>query len=382
MTLRFEILSSCGQARSGRVETGHGAFLTPAFMPVGTQGTVKAVLPEQLREVGAEIILSNTYHLYLRPGTEVIEPLGGLHRFMHWDGPILTDSGGFQVFSLAKLRKLTEEGVRFQSHIDGSRHLLSPERSIEIQTALGSDIVMPLDECPSGKAPRQEVLTSLELTARWLERCVRTPRKPHQNLFGIVQGGMFEDLRLLSLEKTVAFDLPGYALGGFSVGEEKEVMRQAMTGIAPRMPWDKPRYLMGVGLPQDLLFGIGLGIDMFDCVFPTRAGRNGVLFNWRGRLHIRRNQYRLDERPIDENCGCYTCRNYSLAYLRHLDKAREINASVLCTIHNLCFYQDLMKACRKAISEESWDAFYSHWMTQWSSKTQETGSGGSTGTIE
>ncbi len=340
-------------------------------MPVGTQGTVKGVLPEQLRELGAEILLSNTYHLYLRPGTEVIESLGGIHRFMHWDGPILTDSGGFQVFSLAKLRKLTEEGVRFQSHIDGSSHMLSPERSIEVQAALGSDILMALDECPSGKAPRQEVLASLELTARWLERCVRTPRKPHQNLFGIVQGGMFEDLRLLSLEKTVAFDLPGYALGGFSVGEEKEVMQAVMALIAPRMPWDKPRYLMGVGLPQDLLLGISLGIDMFDCVFPTRAGRNGVLFNWKGRLHIRRNQYRMDEGPIDENCGCYTCRNYSLAYLRHLDKAREINASVLCTIHNLHFYQDLMKACRKSISDGTWPDFSKRWMTRWTSSFQE-----------
>jgi queuine tRNA-ribosyltransferase len=335
-------------------------------MPVGTQGTVKGILPEQLTTLGAEIILSNTYHLYLRPGMEVIQRFGGLHRFMHWDRPILTDSGGFQVFSLAKLRKLTEEGVRFQSHIDGSSHLLSPEKSIEIQAALGSDILMALDECPPGTARREEVKESLELTARWLERCVHAPRRDYQNLFGIIQGGMFDDLRRESLERTVAHDLPGYALGGFSVGEEKSVMRPAMAAVVPLMPADRPRYLMGVGLPEDLLFAIDLGVDMFDCVFPTRAGRNGVLFNWRGRLHIRRNQYRLDEAPVDEACTCYTCRHYSRAYLRHLDKAREINASVLCTIHNLHFYQDLMKACRAAIEARAWAGFCQRWMAEWS----------------
>ncbi|MCK6497830.1 tRNA guanosine(34) transglycosylase Tgt [bacterium] len=368
---RFSLLSQSGQARHGIASTAHGAFSTPAFMPVGTQGTVKGVLPEQLQALGAEIILSNTYHLYLRPGTEVIERLGGLHRFMHWDGPILTDSGGFQVFSLAKLRKMTEEGVRFQSHIDGSTHLLSPEKSIQVQASLGSDILMPLDECPPGTASRQEVCRSLDLTVRWLERCIRTPRQDHQALFGIIQGGMFEDLRLQSLEKTAAFDLPGYALGGFSVGEEKATMRQVMQAIAPHLPADRPRYLMGVGIPEDILFGINLGIDLFDCVFPTRAGRNGVLFNWNGRLHIRRSQYRLDERPVDENCTCYTCRNFSLAYLRHLDKAREINASVLCTIHNLHFYQDVMKASRNAIQEGTWEQFYLRWMTHWATPREE-----------
>jgi queuine tRNA-ribosyltransferase len=367
VSLRFDISATCCRARRGVVETAHGRFETPAFMPVGTQGSVKGVLPEQLRDLGAEILLCNTYHLYLRPGTEVIQRFEGLHRFMHWDGPILTDSGGFQVFSLAKLRKMTEEGVRFQSHIDGSSHLFSPERSIEVQAALGSDIMMALDECPPGTSNRNEVIRSLELTARWLKRCVETPKRDYQNLFGIVQGGMFEDLRQKSLERTLEFDLPGYALGGFSVGEEKSLMRRVIEGIAPGLPLEKPRYLMGVGIPEDLIFAIDLGLDLFDCVFPTRAGRNGVLFNWNGRLHIRRNQYRLDERPIDEGCGCYTCRNYSLAYLRHLDKAREINASVLCSIHNLHFYQDLMKASRAAITEGTWPSFRDQWMQRWAS---------------
>lgn len=365
MSLRFSLLSSDGPARRGQVTTAHGDFQTPAFMPVGTQGSVKGVLPEQLRELGAEIVLSNTYHLYLRPGTEVIERFGGLHRFMNWNGPILTDSGGFQVFSLAPLRKLTEEGVRFQSHIDGSMHLLSPEKSIEVQAVLGADIVMALDECPPGEADRSTVERALELTLRWLERCRQTPLRGHQNLFGIIQGGMHADLRARSLARTVEFDLPGYALGGFSVGEDKAVMRRVMAEVAPRMPADRPRYLMGVGTPEDLVFAIGCGLDMFDCVFPTRAGRNGVLFSWAGRLHIRRNQYRLATGPIDESCGCYTCRNYSLAYLRHLDKAREINASVLCTIHNLHFYQDLMRACRKAIEEGKWSEFSARRLERW-----------------
>ncbi len=358
MTLKFDIHARDGHARSGKIETAHGVFHTPAFMPVGTQASVKAVLPEQLIDLGAEIVLGNTYHLYLRPGLEVIQKFDGLHRFMHWDRPILTDSGGFQVFSLAQLRKMTEEGVQFQSHIDGSRHLLSPEKSIEIQRVLGSDIMMALDECPPGTADRKEVAESLELTTRWLKRCVESPKRDYQSLFGIIQGGMFPDLREKSLEQIAEFDLPGYALGGFSVGEEKSVMRAVMEEIAPKMPENKPRYLMGVGTPEDLVHGINLGIDMFDCVFPTRAARNGVLFTWRGRLHIRRQQYTMDDQPIDPTCQCYTCRNYSLAYLRHLNKAGEINSSVLATVHNLHFYQDLMKACRKAIEAGEWEGFY------------------------
>jgi len=365
MTFRFLLEARDGSARCGVAETPHGTFHTPAFMPVGTQGTVKSVLPEQLLELGAEIVLANTYHLYLRPGVDVIARFDGLHRFMHWQGPILTDSGGFQVFSLAQLRKLTEEGVEFQSHIDGSRHLLSPEKSIEVQAALGADILMPLDECPPGKAEYDRVAGSLELTTRWLKRCVETPRREGQSLFGIVQGGMFPDLRLRSLEQVGQFDLPGYALGGFSVGEEKETMRAVMTEIVPHMPDPKPRYLMGVGTPEDLLFGIDLGIDMFDCVFPTRCGRNGVLFTWEGRLHIRRNEYRLDTRPLDQGCECYTCRNYSRAYLRHLDKAREINANVLCTIHNLFFYQELMRKAREAIGRGGWSSFFQTWSAKW-----------------
>ena len=364
MTLRFSIHARDGHARSGSIETAHGNFRTPAFMPVGTQGTVKAILPEQLVDLGAEIILGNTYHLYLRPGLEVIGKFDGLHRFMNWDRPILTDSGGFQVFSLAQLRKMTEEGVKFQSHIDGSRHLLSPEKSIEIQRVLGSDIMMALDECPPGTAERKTVGESLALTTRWLKRCVESPKRDYQSLFGIVQGGMFPDLRQKSLEQIAEFDLPGYALGGFSVGEEKSVMRAVMEEITPKMPEDKPRYLMGVGTPEDLVHGINLGIDMFDCVFPTRAARNGVLFTWRGRLHIRRQQYTMDDQPIDPNCQCYTCRYYSLAYLRHLNKAGEINSSVLATIHNLHFYQDLMKACRTAIEASEWEVFYAGWTNE------------------
>jgi queuine tRNA-ribosyltransferase len=341
-------------------------------MPVGTQGTVKSVLPEQLVELGAEIILGNTYHLSLRPGTEVIGKFDGLHKFMNWEGPILTDSGGFQVFSLAKLRTLSEEGVQFQSHIDGSDHLLSPEKSIEIQTALGSDIMMALDECPPGDAPFNKVATSLELTTRWLERCTNAPKRDHQSLFGIVQGGMFPDLRRRSLAQVTQFDLPGYALGGFSVGEEKSLMQSVMTEITPEMPWDKPRYLMGVGPPEDILFGVNLGIDMFDCVFPTRCGRNGVLFTWDGRIHIRRSEYTDDTRPIEEGCECYTCRNYSKAYLRHLDKAKEINSNTLATIHNLHFYQDLMKKVRIAITDGTWESFYQEWMDRWSKTDHNT----------
>ena len=365
MSLKFALSAACGQARSGLAETPHGSFHTPAFMPVGTQGSVKAVLPEQLRDLGTEILLANTYHLYLRPGTEVIDRFEGLHRFMNWDGPILTDSGGFQVFSLAKLRKVTEEGVEFQSHIDGSTHMLSPERAIQIQSSLGSDIVMALDECPPGTADRDETLRSLELTTRWLGRCVGAKERTDQSLFGIVQGGMYPDLRVKSLEQVAQFDLPGYALGGFSVGEEKSLMQSVMIEITPQMPSEKPRYLMGVGPPEDLLFSINLGIDMFDCVFPTRCGRNGVLFTWEGRLHIRRAEYRFDEGPIDDECGCYTCRNYSRAYLRHLDKAGEINANVLATIHNLHFYQDLMRKSREAVEAGSWMTFYDRWSAKW-----------------
>lgn len=365
MNLRFELSGVDGQARTGRVGTAHGEFATPAFMPVGTQASVKGVLPEQLQTLGAEIILGNTYHLNLRPGTDVIDRFDGLHRFMNWPGPILTDSGGFQVFSLARLRKVSEEGVRFQSHIDGSYHLLSPERSMEIQRSLGSDIVMALDECPPGTAPRDAVAQSLELTTRWLARCVATPLREHQNLFGIVQGGMFPELRARSLSQIASFDLPGYALGGFSVGEKKEVMQPVLAEIAPQLPAHRPRYLMGVGPPEDILFGVNCGIDMFDCVFPTRCGRNGVVFTWQGRLHIRRNQYRLDTAPLDPDCQCYTCRNYSRAYLRHLDKAREINASVLLTIHNLHFYQDLMRRIRQSIADGLWDSFYQSCRTAW-----------------
>ena len=341
------------KARRGRVTTPHGIIETPVFMPVGTAATVKAMRPEEVEALGAEIILSNTYHLYLRPGHEVVRAAGGLHKFMNWDRPILTDSGGFQVFSLGAMRKIREEGVEFRSHIDGSKHMLSPEKSIEIQNALGSDIIMAFDECAPYPADRQYVKDSLERTTRWLKRCKEYHKDTdRQSLFGIMQGGMYPDLRKLSAEQIVELDLPGYAIGGLSVGEPKPIMYEIMDECVDYLPKDKPRYLMGVGSPDCLFEGVERGIDMFDCVLPTRIARHGMAMTSQGRVNIKNAAYEKDFTPLDPNCDCYTCRNYSKAYLRHLFKADEILSSMLMTNHNLHFLVNTMKNIRKSIEED------------------------------
>ena len=341
------------KARRGRVTTPHGVIETPVFMPVGTAATVKAMRPEEIKEMGAEIVLSNTYHLYLRPGHEVVKAAGGLHKFMNWDRPILTDSGGFQVLSLGAMRKIREEGVEFRSHIDGSRHMLSPEKSMEIQNALVSDIIMAFDECAPYPADRKYVKDSLERTTRWLKRCKEYHKDTErQSLFGIMQGGMYKDLRRESAEQIVELDLPGYAIGGLSVGEPKEIMYDVMDECVDYLPKEKPRYLMGVGSPDCLFEGVERGIDMFDCVLPTRIARHGMAMTSQGRVNIKNARYERDFTPLDPECDCYTCRNYSKAYLRHLFKADEILSSMLMTNHNLHFLVKTMQNIRKSIEED------------------------------
>lgn len=353
MGFRFELIKGDNEseARLGKISTPHGEIHTPVFMPVGTQGTVKALLPETVRELGAQIILSNTYHLYLRPGHELIRRLGGLHRFMNWNGPILTDSGGFQVYSLGALRKITEEGVAFRSHIDGSQHFITPEKSIEIQEALGSDIVMCFDECTPFPADFDYVRKSLDLTLRWAERSKRAKSRNGQALFGIVQGGIYPELRKRAIAELVAVGFDGYALGGLSVGEPVETMLDITAESAPLLPRDAPRYLMGVGTPRDIVESVERGIDMFDCVIPTRCARNGLLFTNAGKIVIKNAIFREDERPLDSECDCYTCRHYSRAYLRHLFMAGEILALVLNTIHNVRYFTALMEKIRTAVQE-------------------------------
>jgi len=353
------------KARLGKITTPHGQIATPVFMPVGTQATVKAMTPEELKDIGVEILLSNTYHLYLRPGHELIRDMGGLHQFMHWDRPILTDSGGYQVFSHNELRKIKEEGVYFQSHLDGSKHFLSPEKVMEIQEALGADIIMCLDECTPYPATRDYTITSMELTHRWASRCKERlgqgarggKGQEKQALFGIVQGGMFQDLRKQSAEEITKISFDGYAIGGLSVGEDKVLMYEMVDAAIPYLPDDKPRYLMGVGTPEDLVEGVARGVDMFDCVMPTRNARNGTLFTKQGKLGIRNAQYANDHKPVEDDCGCYTCRNYSRAYLRHLFVANEILAARLGTTHNLYYYTNLMWGMRKAIEEDRFGEF-------------------------
>ena len=359
MSFHFEVLKKDIQsgARLGRIMTSHGEVHTPVFMPVCTQGTVKALLPETLSELGVEMILGNTYHLYLRPGHQLIRDLGGLHHFMHWDKPILTDSGGFQVYSLGALRKITEAGVLFQSHIDGSRHFISPEIAVSIQEALGSDIVMCLDECTPYPVTLREAEKSLDLTLQWAVRSKKAAKNSEQALFGIVQGGMYPDLRKKSVEKLVEINFDGYALGGLSVGEPKEIMMNTVVNINPLLPFDKPRYLMGVGLPEDIVACVDHGVDLFDCVIPTRSARNGLLFTNHEKVVIKHARYRDDPLPVDRLCDCYTCRNYSRAYLRHLFMAKEILAMVLNTIHNVRFYMRLMERIREAIREDRYLEF-------------------------
>jgi queuine tRNA-ribosyltransferase len=384
--LTFELLHEDGAARRGRLRTRRGTIETPVFMPVGTAATVKTLEPRDLEALGAGIILANTYHLYLRPGHERIARLGGLHRFMSWNGAVLTDSGGFQVFSLGErgakgrdragpgLVEIREEGVTFRSHLDGSRQFLSPERAIEVQEALGADVIMAFDECPPSLADRAYHEVSLARTQRWLVRCrdawkaIESTREGDGircNLFGIAQGGLFSDLRARAIEEAAALDLPGYALGGYAVGEEPAQMWDGVARDAPRLPRGKPRYLMGVGTPEDLLAGVAAGIDMFDCVLPTRTARNGLLFTSRGRLVIRNARFADDDGPADPECACYTCRTFSRAYLRHLFRAGEILGLRLNTLHNLHFFLSLMDGARRAIEAGRFEAFRRERLEAW-----------------
>jgi queuine tRNA-ribosyltransferase len=357
LDFRFDlVLSTAGPAgpRRGIVRTPHGAFATPVFMPVGTQATVKTMAPWDLRAVGAEIILSNTYHLYLRPGVETIAGLGGLHRFMGWDGPILTDSGGFQVFSLEHLRQVDDDGVRFRSHLDGSEHYFTPELVVRVQEALGADIIMCFDEL-APPDDRGALEAALDRTHRWAERCLNAQTRRDQALFGIVQGGVFPDLRELSADVLVAMDFPGYAIGGLSVGESKADMHRMLEVTIPRLPEDKPRYLMGVGSPEDLWEGVARGVDMFDCVLPTRVARNGAAFTWEGRMNLRNARFATDPAPIMEDCDCLACSHFSRAYLRHLVQADEILGLHLVTAHNLRFLVRVMERIRTVIARGEFD---------------------------
>ncbi len=355
--MRFELLGRDGSARRGRLVFERGTVETPAFMPVGTYGTVKAMTPEEVRAGGAEIILGNTFHLMLRPGTEVIARHGDLHDFMNWHGPILTDSGGFQVFSLGEMRKISEQGVTFQSPVDGSKVVLDPERSMAVQRALGADIVMIFDECTPYPATERQARESMELSLRWAERSRRAHGDNPAALFGIVQGGMYGELRRRSLDGLMEIGFDGYAIGGLSVGESEEERIEVLEGLEPHLPVERPRYLMGVGRPEDIVEAVRRGVDMFDCVMPTRNARNGHLFTQWGDIRIRNARHRDDTRPLDPHCDCYTCRNYSRAYLRHLDKCNEMLGSRLNTIHNLHYYQSLMRGLREAIAAGRLEAF-------------------------
>ena len=361
----FKILAKDGKARVGKFKTPHGEIDTPVFMPVGTQGTVKAMTHSLLEDTGAQIILGNTYHLYLRPGTNIIQKAGGLHSFIGWNKPILTDSGGYQVFSLAQGRygdrkskvKVKEEGVEFRDHLAGDIHLFTPERVIEIQEIFGSDIIMPLDECVEYPIDKEYAKSALERTIRWLERSLKVKTNKAQALFPIVQGAFFEDLRVESANKTVEFDAHGYAIGGLSVGEPKEIMYRMTQVVTEILPPDKPRYLMGIGKPEDIIEAVYRGVDMFDCVIPTRTARTGTLYTSEGTLNIRQEKFKDDFSPIDPNCGCYTCKNFSRAYLRHLFVAEEISSYILNTIHNLSFYLSLMERIRTSILEGKFEQF-------------------------
>jgi queuine tRNA-ribosyltransferase len=367
-SMKFELLKrtssnqwrSKGSPRLSRLVLQRGLVNCPAFMPVGTNATVKALSPHELKEIGVEIILSNTYHLYLRPGMDVIEKAGGLHRFMSWDGPILTDSGGFQVYSLSRLREITEDGVWFRSHIDGSLHFLGPVEAMNIQSILGSDIAMVFDECTPYPSTYEYARNSMNLTLKWARKC-RDLKKENQALFGIVQGGIYKDLRMECLEKLLEMDFDGYAVGGLSVDEPKEIMYEIIEYLGEAMPEDKPRYLMGVGELSDVLYAVEKGFDMFDCVMPTRNARNGTLFTSQGRLSIKRSEFKYDNSPLDPECECYTCRNFSRSYLRHLFLTKEILSMRLNTIHNLYFYLNFFRKMRKAIEEGRFEEFKRHW---------------------
>lgn len=360
LPVKYKLEKKNGKARAGEISTPHGNIKTPVFMPVGTQATVKTMTPEELEKIGAEIILGNTYHLYLRPTDELVAKFGGLHKFMNWDKPILTDSGGFQVFSLGSLRKITEEGVNFRSHIDGSKHFISPEKSISIQNNLGSDIMMAFDECPPGLADREYMKDSLERTTRWAKRCIEANKNSDkQGLFAIVQGGIYEDLRDQSLNELIEMDehFSGYAIGGLAVGEPREDMYRILDYITPKLPEEKPRYLMGVGEPLDMLEAVANGVDMMDCVQPSRIGRHGTVFTKYGRLVIKNASYSEDTRPLDEDCDCYVCKNYTRGYIRHLFKTGEILGQRLATYHNLYFLIKMMNNARDAILNDNFYEF-------------------------
>jgi queuine tRNA-ribosyltransferase len=361
MSFSFSIQAQEQRARVGCVTTPHGSFDTPAFMPVGTNATVKSLTPEEVKETGSQILLGNAYHLYLRPGQELVKKMGGLHRFMNWDAPILTDSGGFQVYSLAKLRKIDDDGVTFRSHIDGTQERFTPESVMSLENDLGADIIMCFDECTPYPVTHDYAERSVELTTNWARRCRDSHARDDQALFGIVQGGVFQDLRERSAHELVELDFPGYAIGGLMVGEEKELTWPICQAVTDILPQEKPHYLMGVGTPEDFLNGIANGVDMFDCVIPTRLARNSHLLTWNGRVSLKQAKYREDERPPDENCNCYCCQNYSRAYLRHLFLAGEILGSRLATTHNITFFQDFMRRCRQEIANGTFYTFRDEW---------------------
>ena len=355
----FKIQKTSNSARRGTLKTTHGEIQTPFFMTIGTVGAIKGLIPSEVGDLGGQVILSNTYHLHLRPGEDTVAKAGGLHKFMNWDGPILTDSGGYQVFSLAGMRKLKEEGVEFQSHLNGEKIHLTPEKAIEIQHKLGSDIIMCLDECPAANKDRKYVENSLELTTRWAKRCKAYHAKSESNslLFGIVQGGMHPDLRSKSAKQLMEVGFDGYAIGGLSVGEPSDVMYKILDEITPVLPEEKPRYLMGVGTPQDILEAVERGVDMFDCVLPTRNARHGHLYTSQGIVRIRRSEFKEDFSPLDPECNCYTCKNFTKAYLRHLHVSGEVISLRLNTLHNVAFYLNMMKQIREAIEEDRYEAF-------------------------
>lgn len=381
MAIEFRVETTCAatSARTGRLKTPHGELETPVFMPVGTQASVKTMTPDEVEGIGFRIILANTYHLYLRPGPELVREAGGLHRFMNWRHAILTDSGGFQVFSLAKLRRIQEEGVTFQSHLDGSRHFISPETSIAIQEALGADIIMAFDECAPYPCDYEYARRSMELTHRWAARCRAAHRRSDQALFGIVQGSVYPDLRAESARTLAAMDFPGYGIGGLSVGEPKEKMLEMLEVVNGILPREKPRYLMGVGAPEDLVEGVARGVDMFDCVLPTRIGRHGTVFTRTGTIIVRDARYARDFEPLDPDCGCYVCRNYTRAYIRHLFKAGEVLGMRLATWHNLAFLHRLMNDMRAAIREGTFPEFRTRFLQAYR-RSRETGTGCGEGT--
>ena len=378
MTLDFQVVhqDKTSKARLGRISTAHGEIQTPVFMPVGTQGTVKSLSPRELVDVGSQIILGNTYHLYLRPGHEIIERAGGLHKFSSWEKPILTDSGGYQVYSLSDLRKITDEGATFQSHHDGSYHELTPERAIEIQMSLGSDIMMVLDECPPYPSPESYLAESVERTKKWAQRCLvkwqnSEPKFGYkQSLFAIVQGSTDAKLRKVSAEALIEMDFPGYAIGGLSIGEPKPILFEMVAVCTDILPESKPRYLMGMGKPEDLVEGVSLGVDMFDCVIPTRNGRKGQLFTWSGTINLRNEAYKEDFLPVDETCKCYTCLNFSRAYLRHLFHSAELLGLRLGSLHNLYFYHQLTQQMRQSIESHNFNSWKRDFLNHYKSSSE------------